>query len=599
MTVELKVFGSNNEPQKSALKQEPELKNQVEFFHAKNKSEAAKIGRTNFVKRFPELADCYFKPKVWEDRPGLPRTPVDSGFYDDFFDTLAVWNSEAGEPEAMPIEPAAYEEKTGGVPEEMMHKIKPSDRQTRAAVLTLFGPVEEITEQQYGLVLDLLNDDGRSFEKELAEAIMREPRVLALTPERQIELMACVRETVKETAQWTDIAKAMTKWLDTPPGDRQPKSPHPGANDDNRTDSGATLGGKNCTDRSPDMVHNLSTLRLETALGVLATAMDFDIYSIPSEIMRRAKAIEEMGNDPRFSAWWTKLRSTPGILDYSRAAIIALIKTAPEDLYRKPIDLREYICRELVETDHAHPSQALIDIACGTVRYSTEKSTNDEAKPPVSGEAIPPANDQPKIENLGAGKFSIERLMDEPAPNEQAPDNESKPELNEREIEIAHALNDLISGCTGIMGKEEAEGVIACTGYLIPDIFPLLIADIVTTEFCLSPDFSNEEIQDVATTIIEIWSDDINIRQKIALDAIVEYRKPAPPKQPSQPELATTSTKQEPTAASADLTWRQQLIIAAVQGMCANPAYSGIQDDIPGMAIDIASGVIRIEEATQ
>jgi exodeoxyribonuclease VIII len=44
--------------------------------------------------------------------------------------------------------------------------------------------------------------------------------------------------------------------------------------------------------------------------------------------------------DPRFTAWWAKFRGTPGILDYSRAAIIALIKTAPEDLHIRPVDLR-------------------------------------------------------------------------------------------------------------------------------------------------------------------------------------------------------------------------------------------------------------------
>ncbi len=76
------------------------------------------------------------------------------------------------------------------------------------------------------------------------------------------------------------------------------------------------------------------------------------------------------------------------------------------------------------------------------------------------------------------------------------------------------------------MGKEEAEGVVACTGHIITDILPLLIIDIATTEFCLSPNFSDEEVHDVATTILDSWSDDAAVRQKIALDAIVEYRRP-------------------------------------------------------------------------
>lgn len=107
---------------------------------------------------------------------------------------------------------------------------------------------------------------------------------------------------------------------------------------------------------------------------------------------------------------------------------------------------------------------------------------------------------------------------------------DGRPLLDDHEIEIAHALNDLLSGRTDIMGKEEAEGVVACTGHIIADVLPLLIIDIATTEFCLSPNFNDDEIHDVATTILDGWSDDAALRQKIALDAIVEYRRPEPPK---------------------------------------------------------------------
>ena len=152
------------------------------------------------------------------------------------------------------------------------------------------------------------------------------------------------------------------------------------------------------------------------------------------------------------------------------------------------------------------------------------------------------------------------------------------------------------------MGKEEAEGVVTCTGHLIAEVTPLLIIDIATTEFCLSPNFSDEEIHDIATTILDGWTDDAAVRQKIALDAIVEYRRPEPPKAVViDPPVVTVKPKKEPEPAPESnpepitLTYRQQLTLAALQGMCANPAYRGDFDELPHMAAALAAGVISAE----
>src|SRR5690606_2168247 len=157
------------------------------------------------------------------------------------------------------------------------------DQDSRAACLALFGAVEEITDSQFGQVVDLNNDDDGSFQRELAQAFVKEPRVFALSGERQEELLAWIRKTMKVSTQWPDIKKGITKWIDTPAAKREPVAT------DIKPDTEASLGGNTPTDRSPDLVHNLATLRLETALGILSAAMDFDIYAIPSEIIRRAK----------------------------------------------------------------------------------------------------------------------------------------------------------------------------------------------------------------------------------------------------------------------------------------------------------------------
>lgn len=243
-----------------------------------------------------------------------------------------------------------------------------------------------------------------------------------------------VLENTKDSAQWPDIKKQIAKWIDTPV-DKRPQTVRT-TTEENLTDTGSTLGGGNKTDRSPDLVHNLSTLKIEVAVAILSTFDEIDIYSIPNKFFIPAKAMAEAEQDTRFTAWWKKLRGTPGILDYSRAAIIALIKSAQEDLWMDPVALREYINRELVESDHAHPDQKTVDTACRPKpRANPEEIENDEAKPTVSGETLPPAvcpgkaaqidkelneafaqaptpekqvGDQPRVENLGGGIFSVD-----------------------------------------------------------------------------------------------------------------------------------------------------------------------------------------------
>lgn len=629
MSVELKVFGGAYFPKDKALKKHPNLKPLATAVNASTKAIAEAVIFGKLAAEQPEHIDDYFKVKIWEHREDLPCPDLDV-FSPEFFDSVAVWNVNAGEPAAAP-QPESEEksEWDDTKAKEELKTVARLDQTSRAACLALFGPVEQITTAQYGQIVDLQNDDESSYARELAEALVKETRALALAPERQEQLLAWVRENTNDSAQWPDIKKQIAKWIDTPV-DKRPQAAT--ATEENRTDSGATLGGGNKTDRSPDLIHNLSTLRIEVAVAILSMYDEIDIYWIPNKFMIAAKAMAEAEQDTRFTAWWKKLRSTPGILDYSRAAIIALIKSAPEGLWTDPVALREYINRELVESDHAHPDQRTIDMACRPkARSNSEKKEDDETKPTVPGETELPAvcpgkaaqldkelndafahnpasdeqaSDQPRVENLGGGVFSVDALLNTPASNE-GEKQEVPPALNDREIEIAHALNALVSGCTNIVDKDDIEYLITTTGKDIVHLFPLLIADITTTEFCLSPDFSDEEVQDVATTILEKWSDDISVRQKVALDAIVEYRRPEPPKSVVlDPPAVTAKPKNEPesepekSAPISSVTYLQQLTIAALQGLCSNPAYCNQYEELPAMAAGLARSVINHQEGS-
>ncbi|MEH3917385.1 exodeoxyribonuclease VIII [Enterobacter asburiae] len=629
MSVELKVFGGAYFPKDKALKKHPDLKPLATAVNAATKAIAEAVILGKLAAEHPEHIDDYFKVKIWEHREGLPCPELDI-FSPEFFDTVAIWNVNAGEPAAAP-QPES-EEKTEWDDNKAQEEIKivaQLDQASRAACLALFGPVPGITTAQYGQIVDLKNDDEPSFARELAEALAKETRALALAPERQEQLLAWVRENTKDSAQWPDIKKQIAKWIDTP-ADKRPQAATTSV--ENRTDTSSTLGGGNKTDRSPDLVHNLSTLKIEVAVAILSTFDEIDIYSIPNKFFIPGKAMAEAEQDTRFTAWWKKLRSTPGILDYSRAAIIALIKSAPEDLWMDPVALREYINRELVESDHAHPDQKTIDLACRPkARSNSEKKEDDETKPSLSGETELPAvcpakaaqldkelnevfaqipapeeqaSDQPRVENLGGGVFSVDALINTTSSND-VEKQEVPPALSVREIEIAHALNELMSGHTNIGDQDDIENLITTTGKDIEHIFPLLIADITSTEFCLSPEFSDEEVHDVATTILEQWSEDISVRQKIALDAIVEYRRPEPPKSVVlDPQAVTAKPKAEPEPAPetnaplSSVTYLQQLTIAALQGLCSNPAYCNQYDDLPAMAAGLARSVINHQEGS-
>ncbi|HAY0648750.1 TPA: 3'-5' exoribonuclease [Escherichia coli] len=138
-----------------------------------------------------------------------------------------------------------------------------------------------------------------------------------------------------------------------------------------RTASGANAGGGNKTDRNPNLVHTFDTLDVEIATATLP--MDFNIYEIPGSVYRRAKEIVLKRESP-FKEWSAVLRAIPGILDYSRAAIFALIRSAHPELYLYRVRLQVYINTHLTETDHENPSQETLAAA----RHTPEKDILEE-----------------------------------------------------------------------------------------------------------------------------------------------------------------------------------------------------------------------------
>lgn len=193
-----------------------------------------------------------------------------------------------------------------------------------------------------------------------------------------------------------------------------------------RTDVNTNAGGGK-TDRNPTLTHTLDTLDVDIALATLP--MDFNIYDIPGGVYRRAKEIITKNESP-FKEWSAALRKRAGILDYSRAAIFALIRRAEENTHHFPELLSRYINKNLTETDHQHPSEEMLAAAGHVPEKSWENEINHRLAA-ERGEFVPGISDptdpkwvhedltkpQPEIANMGNGVFSIDGLMDsQPAP---------------------------------------------------------------------------------------------------------------------------------------------------------------------------------------
>lgn len=196
-----------------------------------------------------------------------------------------------------------------------------------------------------------------------------------------------------------------------------------------RTDVGTNAGGGNKTDRNPDYAHTLDTLDQEIALATLP--MDFDIYDFPVSVHRRAKDIIAAKESP-WKEWSAALRKTPGILDYSRAAIFAMIRDAGDNVHHFPDSLRRYINSRLNESVHDKPAAEMVDAAnqgavvedpvgdeisklLAAERGEFVEGISDLADPKWVTEDLT-KKEQPQIASLGAGMFSIEGLMASPAP---------------------------------------------------------------------------------------------------------------------------------------------------------------------------------------
>lgn len=274
------------------------------------------------------------------------------------------------------------------------------------------------------------------------------------------------------------------------------------------TDTGTNAGGVGKTDRGDLLEHSLDTLDIDIAAALLP--MDFDIYAFPRGILQRSKDIvKNKQTMPAFSAWSELLRKSAGILDYSRAAIFALIRQARPEIHLFPSEHLAYISKNLTETDHANPSAELLAAARhlpSPEDESTDVSTEDSLRDDMSKrlaagrgefvEGISDPNDpewvhedltKPRITevcNVGNGIFSIDNLITTVATPDTAIDLETTSNVqmeetrsNEAtiapEVPISKTATDTTAG--NVEDGDQTDPMINDTGHQNDDYRHLMV----------------------------------------------------------------------------------------------------------------------------
>ncbi|PWC10694.1 exodeoxyribonuclease, partial [Brenneria roseae subsp. americana] len=344
----------------------------------------------------------------------------------------------------------------------------------------LYGSFTKLFAGQQGEIRELQHDMDAMYPQNLLLALNNAKDLLQLQhcfPETLFELVRDIKSIWPADGKTPDVGHLLSfakEWINA----HNNESVGTPCRDDitakwfakqnmKRTDADTNAGGSNKTDRSPEYEHTLDTLDKEIAMATLP--MDFDIYNIPGPIYRRAKEVIANREEP-FKTWSQKLRNMPGILDFSRAAIFALIRGVNPDITQMPASLQRYINANLTESDHADPSPETLALARhlpakNTNPITTYESSNDAVIPPENTGSVTTENQQPEMKNLGGGMFSIDGLADDAqqtASNEgEKPENHSA-EAGNVQVETNDGLQ--VEAVTSVSTNENADADMQETG---------------------------------------------------------------------------------------------------------------------------------------
>ncbi|EDU63501.1 exodeoxyribonuclease 8 [Escherichia coli 53638] len=382
-----------------------------------------------------------------------------------------------------------------------------------------------------------------------------------------------------------------------------------------RTASGANAGGGNLTDRGEGFVHDLTSLARDVATGVLARSMDLDIYNLhPAHAKRIEEIIAE--NKPPFSVFRDKFITMPGGLDYSRAIVVASVKEAPIGIEVIPAHVTEYLNKVLTETDHANPDPEIVDIAYGRSsapmpqRVTEEGKQDDEEKPQPS---CAMADEQATAETVEPD--ATEHHQDTQPLDAQSQVNAVDAKYQELRAELHEARKNIPPknpvDADKLLAASRGEFVEGISDPNDPKWIPghhISSNEVKKTENEVrqTEDKQHQNSEPEEGTPCNQTGED-NCPDCGAVMGDATYQETFDEKKPDEaqeeePKKTEKADDLLPENAGSDqhndsnnetgedeLNWKKQVLIAAVYGLCANPACIAYAPAIPDIAMMIAN----------
>ncbi|THD51855.1 hypothetical protein ERD95_08205 [Enterobacteriaceae bacterium ML5] len=350
---------------------------------------------------FADTSDNFFKPKISEYTLGdSGRPPVGS------FDTEWIknyeWNDETKKFDLIPTVVTSNDIDIETDPLENARVISDLPVGERVTYILMYGATpEEIDHEHLSNAVDMFVDDEAPEEiRMMIDGMLKIPSINAMKPTSVAEIIDLIRAVMPPVESAEEVAKLAIGYA---------KNPAERGEQVERSKSGIS--------RSYDLLDTEAALHVMGIRPSAAKASD----------LRNAKYLKD-DRDPTWRAWSTEYRIIPDILNIDGDELFDLMAEGHKDLkLNNDVEARrQFVSGKL----RGHP-------------------------------LLPnyPLEDQPKIENLGNAKFSIEGLT--------AGDEKTRPEIepsvkrNEYTNAVHVAIAKVISGeLPKIITREEIETII-------------------------------------------------------------------------------------------------------------------------------------------
>ncbi|EJY0888596.1 hypothetical protein OE991_003503 [Escherichia coli] len=310
-----------------------------------------------------------------------------------------------------------------------------------------------------------------------------------------------------------------------------------------------------------------------------------------------------------------------------RAIVVASVKEAPIGIEVIPAHVTEYLNKVLTETDHATPDPEIVDIACGRSsapmpqRVTEEGKQDDEEKPQPSGTT---ADEQGEAETMEPD--ATEHHQDTQPLDAQSQVNSVDAKYQELRAELHEARKNIPS-----KNPVDADKLLAASrGEFVDGISdpndPKWVKGIQTRDSVYQNQQETEQNDQKAEQPEPVAQQkpekvctacgqsgggncpdcgavmgDTTYQETFNEENLDEYQEKDPeemegPEHPhnenadSDPHRDCSDETGEAAASSLEkLDWKRQVVIAAVYGLCANPAGIASAPLIPGIAMMIAN----------